>query len=367
MISRRRATYGRMDSTLLLAAVAIALMAIVFLYSATWDRENPRFISDMVVKQCLWVVIGMALLLAIANTNYMSIVNLAYVFYVISLGALLLLFFIGSARYGAKRWIAFGPVSLQPSEFVKIAIILALAAFMGDRRERAGSFGNFIFACMLIVPAFLLIFAQPDLGTALVLVPILFGIMFVCGERIKYIVGSICLGLACMPVFWHVLKEYQKTRLLVFINPNLDPLGAGYTIIQSKIAAGSGGLFGKGWLNGTQSQLKFLPEKHTDFIFSTIGEEWGFAGAIVLISLYAVIIWRGIKIIEETKDIYGKAIAAGFTTLLAFQVFVNISMTIGFMPVVGIPLPMISYGGSNTVMTLIGIGLLMSVARRAHL
>ena len=238
MIKRRRTLYGRMDRTLLLAAVAVALMAIVFLYSATWDRNDPGIMNDMVMKQCLWVVIGLMLLFVMANTDYMNIVNMAYVLYVISLGALLLLFFIGSTRYGARRWIALGPVSFQPSEFVKIASVLALAAFLGDRRERAGTFGNFIFACALIAPAFLLIFAQPDLGTALVLVPMLFGMLFVCGERIKYIVGSICLGLAGMPVFWNVLKDYQKTRLLVFVNPNLDPLGAGYTIIQSRRAAG---------------------------------------------------------------------------------------------------------------------------------
>lgn len=363
---RKNSPYSNIDRMLLGAALTLALLAMVFLYSATYDRDDPGQINDMVIKQLIWVVVGLAVMFIVANTDYMRIVGLAYVFYVISLGALLLLFFIGSERYGAKRWIALGPVSLQPSEFVKISVILALAAFMGDRRERIGTLGNFIFAGMLVVPAFLLIFVQPDLGTAIILMPILFGIMFMCGERRRYMLATIGLGLAAMPVFWHILKEYQRNRLLVFINPNLDPLGAGYTIIQSKIAVGSGGLFGKGWLNGTQSQLKFLPEKHTDFIFSTIGEEWGFFGALALITVYAVIIARGIRIIEETSDTYGKAIATGVTTLLAFQVFINISMTIGLMPVVGIPLPMISYGGSNTVMTLLGIGLLMSVARRSN-
>jgi rod shape determining protein RodA len=364
---RKRAVYHRMDKLLLFAALAITVLAMVFIYSATSDRLAQDDFNEMVMKQLIWVVIGLGVMFVIANMDYMRIIDLAYILYMLSLGGLLLLFFIGSERYGAKRWLSFGPVSLQPSEFVKLGVIIVLAAFMGDRREKIGSLANFIWACVLVCPAFLLILVQPDLGTALILMPILFGIMFVCGERRRYMLASIGLGIAGMPLFWHVLKEYQRNRLLVFINPNVDPLGAGYTIIQSKIAAGSGGFFGKGWLNGTQSQLKFLPEKHTDFIFSTIAEEWGFLGAIVLISLYLLIISRGIRIMEKTTDIYGKALAAGFTTLLAFQVLINISMTIGFMPVVGIPLPMISYGGSNTVMTLAGIGLLMSVAKRSHM
>ncbi|KJJ86072.1 Cell cycle protein [Candidatus Omnitrophus magneticus] len=202
------------------------------------------------------------------------------------------------------------------------------------------------------------------MGTAMVLVPIFFSILFLCGENLKYIFFTFAAGICAMPVLWHVLKDYQKTRLMIFVNPNLDPLGAGYTILQSKIAIGSGGLLGKGWLNGTQGHLKFLPEKHTDFIFSGIGEEWGFLGALAIISLYAIVIARGLKIIYEIEDTHGRAIATGVIALISFQFSVNIAMTIGFMPVVGIPLPMISYGGSNAIATLIGIGLLLSASRR---
>ena len=177
----------------------------------------------------------------------------------------------------------------------------------------------------------------------------------------RYTIG---MGFASLPVMWNILKGYQKTRLMVFLNPNLDPLGAGYTIIQSKIAIGSGGLFGKGWLGGTQSHLKFLPERHTDFIFSMIGEEWGLIGGMLLISLYALIIARGIRIISDADSIYGKAIATGVVTLLAFHVLVNIAMTIGLMPVVGLPLPAISYGGSNAVAFLIAMGFLLSVGKK---
>lgn len=362
MISKR----GRIDKVLLAGVILIALLGIVFVYSATCVRsEGGGILSSLVLKQALWVGIGFCFLFVFMNVDYVKIVNSAYAAYVLNLGFLILLLLIGGERYGARRWITLGQVSLQPSEFVKITVILALAAFLRDRRDKRGSLGNYVGAVLLIVPAAGLIFLQPDLGTALVLVPILFSILYICSERLKYMIVSICAAIACMPFLWSILKDYQKNRLMVFLNPNLDPLGAGYTIIQSKIAVGSGGLFGKGWLNGTQSYLKFLPERHTDFIFSVIGEEWGFIGAFVLISLYALIIIRGLRIIHRTNETGAKAIATGIVTLIAFQVLVNISMTIGLMPVVGLPLPAISYGGSNTVATLICAGLLLSLSRRA--
>ncbi len=353
------------DKVLLLAVTLISFLGIVFIYSATWDRATGA-LNALVVKQCIWVAVGFVLLLAVANMDYLKILNFAYLVYGLNLAVLVFLLLFGGEHYGAKRWIDLGPVSLQPSEFAKITVILALAAFLGERRERIGTLKNYISAVALVMPAVMLIFLQPDLGTALVLIPVLFSMLFICGEKIKYLVSSAAIALAGLPFFWTLLKDYQKTRLMVFVNPNLDPLGAGYTIIQSKIAIGSGGVFGKGWLNGSQSYLKFLPERHTDFIFSVIGEEWGLIGAVALIALYALVIARGIKIMSAAGDIYGRAITAGIVTLIAFQVLVNISMTIGFMPVVGLPLPAISYGGSNTVATLISVGFLLSIGRRAN-
>jgi len=360
---------GRIDKLLLFAIILIAFLGVVFLYSATWDKDNAGGeMHPLVVKQTIWVFIGLVFLTIIANMDYLKILDFAYAAYLLNIMALIFLLLFGGERFGARRWISLGPFSLQPSEFVKITVILALAAFIGERREKIGTFGNFIGAILIVAPAMLLIFMQPDLGTSLVLIPILFAILFVCGENIKYIVWSIVLGLVSLPIFWlFLLKEYQKNRLMVFINPNLDPLGAGYTIIQSKIAVGSGGLFGKGWLCGTQSYLKFLPERHTDFIFSVIGEEWGFVGAAAILVLFFLLIARGVKIIATSDSIYGRAIAAGVVTLISFQVIVNISMTIGLMPVVGLPLPAISYGGSNTISSLICAGLLLSISRRVKL
>ena len=356
---------GHVDHVLLSAVLVIVMLGVSFVYSATWDPVSAGGgLHSLVIRQMIWAVAGLVMAFFIANIDYLRLVNYAYLIYAINLVALVFLLIFGGESHGARRWIILGPVSVQPSEFMKVTVILALAAFLGERREKAGSFENFAGAILLILPAALLIFLQPDLGTAFVLVPILFTMLFICGENIKYIVSSTVLGLASMPLFWMLLKDYQKDRLLVFINPDIDPLGAGYTIIQSKIAIGSGGMFGKGWLNGTQSHLKFLPERHTDFIFSVIGEEWGFVGALLLVGLYALVIARGIKIIAGSSDVYGRAIAAGIVTLLAFQVFVNISMTIGMMPVVGLPLPAVSYGGSNTVASLICIGFLLSISRR---
>ncbi|MFC1548934.1 rod shape-determining protein RodA [Candidatus Omnitrophota bacterium] len=356
---------GQIDRTLLLAVLLIAFLGVIFIYSATWDGEGySAGLNSYVVKQGLWVAVGLVAAFVLANMDHLRVMDFAYLAYGLNLAALVFLLLFGGERFGARRWIDLGPVSLQPSEFMKITVILALATFLGEKRENAGSFKNFLGAILLIIPAALLIFLQPDLGTAFVLVPILLAMLYICGENIRYILMSIGLGVLSVPLFWGLLKNYQKERLLVFINPDIDPLGAGYTIIQSKIAIGSGGLFGKGWLNGTQSHLKFLPEKHTDFIFSVVGEEWGFVGGLILIALYVLVIARGIKIMSNADDVYGKAIATGIVTLLAFQVIVNVSMTIGLMPVVGLPLPLISYGGSSTVTALVCVGLLLSISRR---
>jgi rod shape determining protein RodA len=358
---------GKIDKVLLISVILIAVLGVIFLYSATYERGSVQDGLHMrLVKQCLWVIIGIVLLASIASMDYIRILDFAYFSYAANLLLLVFLLFFGGERYGARRWIDLGFFSLQPSEFIKITAIFTLAAFLGSRRERKGSFANFILSFMIIAPGFLLIFLQPDLGTSLVLIPILFSILLICGENLKYMVTVIVMGLASMPVMWSLLKDYQKSRLLVFINPNIDPLGAGYTIIQSRIAIGSGGFSGKGFLSGTQSHLNFLPERQTDFIFSVVGEEWGFIGAVLLIGLFSLVIFRGIKIMNSTDDTAGKAIAAGVVTLLAFQVMVNISMTIGLMPVVGLPLPMISYGGSNTLVALVSMGFLLSVSRRSH-
>ncbi len=363
---RRSMMSGRIDGVLAFSTILIALLGIMFLFSATWVGDSSKGISPLVYKQSIWVIFGVITLFVIANSDYRKLLDFAYPAYALNIIGLVLILIFGGERLGAKRWIDVGIISIQPSEIVKITVVLSLSSFLGSRKDEIASLKIFIQSFLLISPAALLIFLQPDLGTSLVLIPILFSILFICGGRIKYLVATISAGLFSMPFLWMMLKDYQKSRLLVFLNPNIDPLGAGYTIAKSKIAIGSGGLAGKGWLNGTQSYLRFLPERHTDFIFSVIGEEWGFIGAVALLGLFSVVITRGIRIMQDVDDIYGKAIATGVITLMAFQVFVNISMTIGLMPVVGLPLPLITYGGSSLFTTLIGVGFLLSVGRRAN-
>jgi len=354
---------GKFDKVLFLSVLAILAIGLAVLYSASKEYGQ----QNIVLRQAFWILFGIALMFAVTRVDYQRFVSISYLLYGVNIALLILVLFFGKAAGGAHRWISLGAFNIQPSEIAKITLVLALSAYMSRRKERAAKI-SFPFGALLIaLPAFALILVEPDLGTALLLLPITFVMLFAAGARIKHLAGLILLGLASLPVFWHFLKDYQKQRLFVFANPNTDPLGAGYTVIQSKIAVGSGGLFGKGWLGGTQNQLNFLLERHTDFIFSVVGEEWGFLGALVLLLLYVLVIYRGTKIIETTPDMYGRLMAAGFVALLFFQVAINVGMTMGFLPVVGLTLPLISYGGSSLAATLVCIGLLLNIGMRRPL
>lgn len=355
--------FRHFDKTLFAMVLVVLAVGYVAVYSATHPRSGIPMESYS-AKQLLWMVTGIILLFVIVTISYQKFIDASYAFYAVIVLALFLVLILGRARLGAQRWFSIGAFAFQPSEFIKIALILVLANYAGSHRGSMASFTSF-FACLLflLVP-FGLVLVQPDLGTALTLVPVFFSILLVTGANGKHLAVMFGAGLAAMPVFWHFLRDYQKQRLLVFINPNSDPLGAGYTIIQSKIAVGSGGLFGKGWLNGSQGQLNFLPEHHTDFIFSVVGEEFGFLGGLALVLLYFFIVHRAFRIASLTSDMFGKAIATGVAMLIAMQAVVNICMTIGLMPVVGIPLPLVSYGGSSMLATLMAIGLLLNVGMR---
>ncbi len=348
--------YKEFDWVLLGTAAAIFIAGLLFLFSATYSKN-----LDFIIKQTVWFLIGGLFFIIIINVNYRKVISLGYIFYFISLILLLLVLFFGSKRLGAQRWLELGSFNLQPSEFAKLFITIALIQYLTEHKDDKG-IKNIAAAFFIILVPFVLILAQPDLGTALMLVPLFFVLLFIWGARLKYLFFIIGAGLAASPLCWFLLKDYQKERLAVFMNPDIDPLGAGYTVIQSRIAIGSGGVFGKGWLSGTQNQLNFLTERHTDFIFSVAGEEWGFAGGVVLIALYYVLIRRAFEIARKTDDPCGVLAACGMATLIGIQVIVNISMTMGFMPVVGLPLPLVSYGGSSLLVTMAALGLLESIA-----
>ncbi|MBN1521995.1 MAG: rod shape-determining protein RodA, partial [Candidatus Aureabacteria bacterium] len=251
--------------------------------------------------------------------------------------------------------------SIQPSEFCKITVILALAQYFQSDFDNRKSFHFFFISILLASVPMFLIFKQPDLGTAMIIFPILFAMLFFVGANRFYLVGSVVLGLVAAPFLWMRLAQYQKDRLLTFINPNADPTGSGYTLLQSKVAIGSGGFYGKGWFHGTQTQLGFLPEKHTDFIFSVLGEEWGFVGSAVVISLYFILLYICMSIASRAGSVYGKVAAVGISVMLFTHVFINTAMTVGLMPITGLPLPFMSYGGSSLLTSFIAIGLLLNI------
>ncbi|MFA5142810.1 MAG: rod shape-determining protein RodA [Candidatus Omnitrophota bacterium] len=355
----------RKDFHILLVVIMFIIFAIglATIYSATKSRNMPPG-ESFFFRQLCWMGISLLVFILAMTISYQRFIDISYAIYVVNILLLALVLVLGHVRLGAQRWFSIAGFAFQPSEFIKISLILALSNYVSGKKNAMSEPKNFVVPSILLGIPFVLVLLQPDLGTALLLVPIFFTVMVVSGAKLRYIGVMILIGLAGLPFFWHFLRDYQKQRLLVFINPNIDPLGSGYTIIQSKIAIGSGGIIGKGWLNGTQNQLNFLPERHTDFIFSVIGEEWGFLGAAVLLLMFFFIVKRAFNIADLTSDLYGKTIAAGIGVMIGLQVVVNIAMTIGLMPVVGIPLPLVSYGGSSLIATVFAIGLLINVGMR---
>lgn len=359
----RRGKARDFDTVLLSVACAIFALGLVFLLSATSVR-NQELNFDFVSRQAVSAVVALFFLVVIVSINYRRFLDAAWALYGVSVIALILLLFMGRTRLGAQRWFELGAFTVQPSEFMKVSFILALASYLSGKKGRLGRLENLAVPSLICGIPFALVVLQPDLGTALLLMPVLFAMLYAAGANWKHLAGIAGAGVALMPVFWQFLKDYQRQRLLVFLNPNTDPLGAGYTIIQSKIAVGSGGLFGKGWLAGTQNQLNFLPERHTDFIFSVVGEEWGFAGSLILVFLYFILVKRIFRVANLTSDMSGTLVAVGAGTIIALQVVINIGMTIGLMPVVGLPLVLVSYGGSSLLATLTLIGLVLNVGMR---
>ena len=353
----------RTDLTLIAAAAAIVIMSLVIIGSATHVNTPSEERYWFVQRQGISILVDIALAAFWMNFDYKILQRYGNHFYVFNLVLLILVMLVGQTALGAQRWIALGPISIQPSEFSKLIMIIALAAMM-EKRGKVQSLSDLASIAGYVGLPFLLVLKQPDLGTSLVFLAIFFGMVFVAGIRLRILFWLFGLGLAAMPVLWHFLKDYQKMRIMVFMDPNVDPLGAGYHIIQSKIAIGSGLLFGKGLFGGTQSQLNFLPENHTDFIFSVVGEELGFVGCTVLLLLYLIVLWRGIKIAQDASDTFGRLLAVGITSMIAFHVLVNVGMTMGIMPVTGIPLPLMSYGVSSLTTNIMAIAILLNIQLR---
>ena len=352
------------DWVLLLLVITICAIALLNMYSAGVSLVSTRG-EPIYVKQFLWFLVGLAMMMVCFVIDYRLINEYGYVIYAVTVFFLLVLFFYGEMTRGTQRWFVLGGFSFQPSELAKISLILALAKFFSaSEREDAYNLRQLWIPFLLMVVPFLLIMRQPDLGTATVLLITFVSMVFFIGIKWRSVLIVLASGISFLPIAWHFLKDYQRERILTFLDPELDPLGSGYHIIQSIIAVGSGGFLGKGFLKGTQSQLRFLPEHQTDFIFSVFAEEWGFLGGLVLLILFMSVCFWGLRIARQSRDLLGTLIAYGVTMLIFWEVLINIGMVIGIVPVVGIPLPFLSYGGSHLVVLMMGIGFLMNVSMR---
>lgn len=355
-------------------AVLIGFGLLILASAGTSLSSGPWF---YVKKQALFVTLGIAAILWLVRYDYSNFNRFGHYFYGLSILLLLAVLAFGTEQRGTQGWIAIGSLPpVQPAEFTKILLIIAYADFLSQRRERLQTFKEVALAAGYMAVPFLLILAQKDLGTALVYIAITLGMLFVAGANPRVLgvlvaAGALFLSLVLYLHFafgmWIPLKNYQIDRLTVFLDPYADGNGgrdAGYNIIQAMIAVGSGGLFGKGLFNGKQIQLNFLPEHHTDFIFSVIGEELGFVGCVGLIALYGIIIWRCLVISSRARDSFGSLMIVGIVSMWLFHIWENIGMNIGLMPVTGIPLPFISYGGSSTLTNVVSIGIIIAINLR---
>jgi len=351
-----------LDYTLLFAVVILCFYGILVLYSSTRIESMGGEPFFYVKRQFLWMILGFLFLTIIIFIDYHKLERYSQIVYFMAIVFLVMVIIFGRSTYGgARRWLAIGPFDFQPSEFAKIALIVFLADFLSKNKPKLDNFFFFLLPFTYAGLLILLVFKQPDLGTSLVYLAILIIMLFAVEVKIKYLILTFFVALSSVPVLWIFLQEYQKKRLILFFNPNLDPLGGGYNVIQSKIAIGSGGFLGNGLFGGLQSQLNFLPAQHTDFIFSVVGEELGFVGAILLLGIYVIILWRGVKIALEAKDLLGTLLATGVVAFLFFHIVVNIGMAMGMLPATGLPLPFLSYGGSFMISNLLAIGILLNV------
>ncbi len=427
---------GKIDYTLVIAVVLTIIIGIMMIYSAGFDPID-KVNNGLYRKQLLWFIFGFFMMIGLTIVNYQSLGEFSLHIYIILIVLLIITTVFGTPVRNTRAWLNFGVFSIQPSEFMKLGLVIILAKYLEIRERDITKLRELVVPTILTFVPMLIILKQPDFGTAIIFIPILLTMLFVGGADIShllsivliatiamvvpmvltyrewigaegsnflldffqdvnlllivsgvlflvtvvafvlhffsvkkflrkiYVPGAvISLGLMASVVIQKLFKVYQKRRILVFLNPDLDPQGSGYNIIQSKIAIGSGGFFGKGFLKGSQSQLGFLPEKSSDFIFSVVAEEWGFFGSIVLLGLFGFIIFRCIQTAFESKDKFGALLASGITTIFFFHILINIGMAVGIMPVTGLPLIFVSYGGSNLLMSMICVGIMINIRAR---
>ena len=348
------------DFPLFLAFMAIFIVSLATIYSAS----NSSI--DAVVNQGIKILISISAMVVVAQFSPLSYARVGTWLYFLCILLLILVLVIGETRNGATRWLNIGITSFQPSELMKIAMPLMIARYISRGALPPDVSSVALSIIIVLIPSYL-IMQQPDLGTSILIAFSGLVVIFLSGLKKRYLAIAFTLFLAYLPFMWSSIHPFQKKRVLSFLNPESDPLGSGYHLIQSKIAIGSGGVFGKGWLNSTQGQLDFLPERTTDFIFAILAEEFGFLGVSLLIGIYLFIIWRGIMIAINAQDLFSRLLASSISLTFFVYVFVNIAMTTGLLPVVGVPLPLISTGGTSMVTIMVGLGMLMSIQTHRRL
>jgi rod shape determining protein RodA len=351
------------DVQLAIYALLLAGLGLAMSYSSTVvTGVSPLDPSSNFLRGLVWSAIAVVVFISATLFDYKWLKTFAWPIYFVNLGLLALSLVIGTGVGGSARWIAIGPLQFQFSELAKILMIVVLANYLAERHDRLGSLRVILGACVLMVPTWILVMLQPDLGTSLVLAGILAGMLFMSGASMKWLTIMAGLVIAMIPIAWtYILRDYQKLRLTSFLNPASDPQGSGYQLLQSQIAVGSGGVFGKGLTNGTQDTLAFLPVGDTDFAFARLAEELGFIGAVLVFVLFVVLLWRVLMSGYRSQDRFGTIFAAGIGSMLLFQLVVNVGMVIGLLPITGIPLPFITRGGASLISLAIGLGILQSI------
>lgn len=362
-----RRLLNHFDWTLFTIVLALAGLGVLAVMSGSYAASPHHGLDPLVIRQLIWIGFGMLIILGAVLFDYRAIVTYAYPIYLLSLVLLIVVSVIGHSTGGSRRWINLGFFHLEPSEFAKLGIVFVMVRYLREEPPKGGwSLRQMIIPGILLGIPTALVLKQPDLGTAITLVVVTVTIMFVSGLNWRTMAVLAVAAMLAAPMSWHYLKPYQRQRLVSFIDPKADPLGSGYHIIQSEIAIGAGGTWGKGFMKGTQARLNFLPEETTDFIFAVYAEEFGLAGSILLLALYGSLIARGLYIARHSRDRFGSLLAVGLTGIVFWQVAINMAMTSGMLPVVGIPLPLVSYGGSSLLTMMAAMGLLMSINARRY-
>jgi len=356
------------DPVLILAALGLVALGTMLIYSGSLNRFGEPAATDLshpVVRQAAYAGAGLLLALAVARIDYRSVGALSLGLYLASLAALVFVLVAGDETYGSRRWIDVGGTQVQPSEIAKLAVIIALAKYLADHQEMIRTLRVFLTSlAMAAVPA-VLVFMEPDLGSALIFAAIWLGMVTVAGAKWRHLGALLGVFLIAVPfVFLFLVSDYQRERIELWLNPESDPLGKGFNILQGEIGIGAGGLFGTGLTEGSQTQLDYLTTETTDYVFSVLGEELGFVGALVLFALFILLLWRALRVAELSRDLFGRLLATGMVIFVLLQTFINVGVNVGLLPVTGIPLPFVSQGGSSLITLFIGLGILQSVLLR---